>query len=94
MDNDWILTAEQFVWMLQHEKEIDIAYDAEQMQPLRDLMHSSEFKRVFGDMGFDEAYDRFEEMVMSDPLMSFRQGWKEMMQGKTIPYVSPKKDES
>ena len=59
MDN-WTLTAEQMTWMAQHHNQIEEAFTAADIEWLRHLADTTDFKRAFGDMGFDEAYDRYE----------------------------------
>ena len=58
-DDDWSLTGEQMLFMLKHHNEIEAAFNSDDMQSLRDLAATEEFKSVFEPMGFDEAYDRY-----------------------------------
>lgn len=66
MTDDWTLTDDQLTWMLQHQQEIDAAYLAEDMDWLRTLERTADYQRVFGDMNFDEAIDRWECMGDED----------------------------
>jgi predicted nucleic acid-binding Zn-ribbon protein len=59
-DDEWTLDVDQMVFMLQHHNAIEAAYDDENMEFLRDLADSDEYKSIFGDTSFDEAYDRYE----------------------------------
>ncbi len=61
-DNEtWALEGAQLAFMLQHRDRIESAYQADDMASLDALEASSEYKTLFGDMPWDEAYDRFEE---------------------------------
>lgn len=60
VDDDWSLSADQMIFMLQNHNLITDAFENDDMQTLRELAESAEFKQVFGEMGFDEAYDRYE----------------------------------
>ena len=61
--DDWILNADQMIFMLQHHNPIEAAYEDDRLEYLRELADSQEYKAVFGEMGFDEAYDRYECML-------------------------------
>jgi len=43
------------------------AYAAEDRVPLDELERSEEYKRLFGDMPWDEAFDRYEETWWKEP---------------------------
>jgi hypothetical protein len=58
--DDWTLTTDQMVFMLQYNNPIAEAYANENMDYLRQLETSAEYKTLFGAMSFDEAYDRYE----------------------------------
>jgi hypothetical protein len=58
---DWALQGKQLAFMLQHHDEIELAYAGEDMEALDKLESSTEYKALFGDMPWDEAYDRYEE---------------------------------
>jgi hypothetical protein len=60
--HDWILTADQMTFMLQHHNFIETAYSEDNLEVLRSLAASQEFKMIFGAMSWDEAYDRYETM--------------------------------
>lgn len=59
---DWTLTTDQMIFMLQHHNAVESAYRVDDMAFLRKLEASSQFKRLFGNMSWDEAYDGYEEM--------------------------------
>jgi len=59
-DDDWTLSPEQMLWLFQHHNEIEDGFHADDLEALRALADSDAFKRVFGEMGFDEAYDRYQ----------------------------------
>jgi hypothetical protein len=60
-DDSWALQGAQLAFMLQHHDEIETAYASEDMTFLDRLESSEEYRNLFGDMPWDEAYDRFEE---------------------------------
>jgi hypothetical protein len=60
-DDQWALEGAQLAFMLQHKDAIEAAYDADDMAALDVLEESDEYRMLFGDMVWDEAYDRFEE---------------------------------
>ena len=59
-NDDWSLTVEQRLFMMQHNNEIEIAFEEDDMQSLRTLAEGDIYLSLFGDMSFDEAYDRYE----------------------------------
>lgn len=59
-DDDWTLSVDQMVYMIQNHNLIEDAFDRDDMEALRTLVASQEFLMVFGEMSFDEAYDRYE----------------------------------
>jgi hypothetical protein len=61
--DDWSLSSDQMIFMLQHNNEIEAAYERDDLEFLRSLAASDEYKSVFGDMSFDEAYDRYETLL-------------------------------
>lgn len=61
--DDWTLNADQMIFMLQHHNPIEAAYKENQMDYLRELADSITYKVVFGNISFDEAYDRYECML-------------------------------
>ncbi|MEO8396499.1 MAG: hypothetical protein ABI700_26130 [Chloroflexota bacterium] len=61
--DDWTLNADQMIFMLQHHNLIEAAYEADDLEALRKLADSDEYKAIFGAMSFDEAYDRYEGML-------------------------------
>ena len=65
-NDEWILTNDQMIFMMHHNNMIVEAFETDDMQVLLDLQASQEFEAVFGDMSFDEAFDRYECMLDSD----------------------------
>src|SRR5690348_8665775 len=59
-DGNWALEGAQLELMLQHLDEIEAAYEADDLSRLDALIDSDEYRDLFGDMPWDEAYDRFE----------------------------------
>ena len=59
-DDEWTLTADQMIFMLQHHNAIEQAYTNDDDAYLEGLTASDEYRVLFGDMSFDEAYDRYE----------------------------------
>lgn len=58
---DWTLTPQQRAYMDQRKPFIENAYAANDMDFMRDLAASDEYKTLFGGMSWDEAYDRYED---------------------------------
>lgn len=65
-DDDWSLTTDQMVFMMQHHNAIEEAYQNDDMDYLRGIESSAEYRALFGGMSWDEAYDRYECMVEED----------------------------
>lgn len=63
----WALEGEQFNFMIRNHDAIMAAYAAEDRVPLDELERSEEYKRLFGDMPWDEAFDRYEETWWKEP---------------------------
>jgi len=61
-EDDFSLNAAPMVFMVNHENVIEQAYAAHDMAFLGQLAESDEYKELFGDMGWDQAYDRYECM--------------------------------
>lgn len=61
--DDWTLDADQMIFMLQHHNAIEAAYEKDDTAYLKRLANSDEYKAIFGDMSFDEAYDRYETVI-------------------------------
>ncbi|MBI5668674.1 MAG: hypothetical protein HZC41_11765 [Chloroflexi bacterium] len=61
--DEWMLTAEQMLFMLQNHNSIETAFAEDNLESLRQLAGSEEFLTLFGEMSFDEAYDRYETML-------------------------------
>ena len=58
--DEWTLTPRQMLFMMQHHNFIEAAFEQDNLNTLRELAQSDEFVTLFGDMSFDEAYDRYE----------------------------------
>jgi hypothetical protein len=54
------------LFMLQHHNAIESAYETEDIAFLRELADSPAYKAVFGSMGWDAAYDRYESTWWED----------------------------
>lgn len=63
VENDWMLNATQMLFMLQHHNPIETAYADDDMEFLRSLSKTEAYLVAFGDMPWDEAYDRYECML-------------------------------
>jgi hypothetical protein len=62
-DDDWSLTPEQMFFMFENHNDIEIAFEEGDMEALRTLAATEEFLSLFGEMSFDEAYDRYETVL-------------------------------
>ena len=60
-NDEWKLEAEQLAFMIQNHEAIESAYQNDDMAFLTALESSKAYQAVFGDMPWDEAYDRYEE---------------------------------
>ena len=58
--NEWTLNPHQMLFLMQNHNVIAAAYAEDNIEFLRQFADSDRFKDLFGDMGFDEAYDRYE----------------------------------
>ena len=63
---NWMLKPEQILFLMQNHNAIESARAADDLELLRTFAASEEFVALFGNMGFDEAYDRYETMLESD----------------------------
>jgi hypothetical protein len=61
--DDWTLNADQMLFMLQHHNPIEAAYVNDDLDFLRQLATSEAYIAAFGEMTWDEAYDRYECML-------------------------------
>jgi hypothetical protein len=61
--DDWSLTTDQMIFMLEHHNAIETADDEDDDTFFEQLINSIEFRALFGDMTFDEAFDRYETML-------------------------------
>ena len=59
----WTLNSEQMIFMLQHHNFVENAYAEDNMTVLRELEASETYKTAFGEMSWDEAYDRYESFL-------------------------------
>ncbi|MEO8609712.1 MAG: hypothetical protein ABI690_17600 [Chloroflexota bacterium] len=64
-ENDWTLTPEQILFLMQQHNVIETAFASDDLELLRTIAASKDFMSLFGDMGFDEAYDHYETMLES-----------------------------
>ena len=60
-DKNWALEGSHLAFMLQHRDEIEAAYEAGNLSLLDEIEASEEYRTLFDNMPWDEAYDRFEE---------------------------------
>ena len=58
--NEWTLSPQQMLFLMQNHNVLEKAYLDSDLDFLRQFAESKAFKDLFGDMGFDEAYDRYE----------------------------------
>ncbi len=63
VEDDWTLNAAQMIFMLQHHNPIETAYADDDVEFLRLLSKSEAYRAAFGDMPWDEPYDRYEHMT-------------------------------
>jgi hypothetical protein len=61
--DDWSLNANQMLFMLEHHNPIETAYASDDLDFLSELAKSNAYIAAFGDMSWDEAYDRYECML-------------------------------
>lgn len=64
--DDWSLNPDQMLFMLEHHNLIMDAYAKEDMESLRQLATTKEYQAIFGEMRFDEAFDRYESNLEGD----------------------------
>lgn len=73
MADDWTLTIEQQAWMEARHRKIYAAYmwlasrNEWNGRMLFAELKADGFKDVFGDMSWDEAYDRYEDAIEGEP---------------------------
>jgi len=63
-DNDWALEGDQFIFMFERHNAIMGAIERDDDDFLLGLADSEAFKKLFGSVGWDEAFDRYEAAVM------------------------------
>jgi len=64
--DDWSLNTDQMIFMLQHHNAIEDAYAKEDSDFICELTDSEAYKSLFGEMTFNEAYDRYESALEGD----------------------------
>jgi hypothetical protein len=64
-ENDWTLTPEQMLFLMQNHNAIESAFANDDLEALRTFASSEDYLTLFGNMGFDEAYDSYETMLES-----------------------------
>jgi hypothetical protein len=64
-EDDWTLNTDQMIFMLQYHNPVEAAYASDDVAYLRQLESSDEYKALFDQMSWDEAYDRYEESLMT-----------------------------
>ena len=62
-DNDWSLSPEQMLFLMQNHNLIERAFAENDIETLREFAASKAFVNLFDDMGFDEALDRYESTL-------------------------------
>lgn len=65
-DEEWALQGDQLAFMQKHHAIIEAAYASGDLGPLDALADSDEYRALFGEMSWDEAYDRYEETWWQD----------------------------
>lgn len=60
--DDWTLTAAQMAFMINVEAAAELAYQNDDNAFFDSIVETEEWKEIFGDMSWDAAYDRYEEM--------------------------------
>jgi hypothetical protein len=63
VEQEWVLSSDQMIFMLQYHNAVETAYADDDMEFLRQLAESDDYQTVFGAMSWDEAYDRYETMI-------------------------------
>jgi hypothetical protein len=70
------LTTPQLEFMMNHHETIERAYDLLRrgerqagLEAINALEDSDEYRHVFGEMGWDEAFDRYEDSPSYDPTL-------------------------
>ena len=62
-DVSWTLTTDQMIFMLENHNIIEAAYSTNDLAALRHLADSRRYKAVFGEISWDEAFDRYETAI-------------------------------
>jgi hypothetical protein len=94
---DLKLSAEQLAFMLKNHEQIEqaiIETKKGNYQPLDDLIASAEFQSLLGAMGWDDAYDRYQDMPEYDNTLTLQlneQLTRDIIAGKVqIPASKPR----
>jgi hypothetical protein len=58
--DEWTLSPQQMLFLMQNHNALEKAYADGDLDFLRQFAESKAFKDLFGNMSFDEAYDRYE----------------------------------
>jgi hypothetical protein len=64
MEDEFRLTAEQMVFMINVDAAAEIADQSDDYAFFDTLVASDEWKRIFGELSWDNAYDRYEIMIL------------------------------
>ena len=65
-DDDWTLTTAQMMFMMNHHNFIMAAYaEGGDLKSLNEIIDTDEYRTAFGNMSWDEAFDRYEDMPHS-----------------------------
>ena len=63
VQDDWTLTSNQMFFLIKRHNAIAAAYENDDMDFLDSIKTSEEYRTLFGDMPWDETYDRYECML-------------------------------
>jgi hypothetical protein len=64
--DDWTLTTDQMFFLMQRHNPILEAYTHDDMTYLDSIENSDEYRALFDNMSFDEAFDRYECTLEAD----------------------------
>ncbi len=62
-DDDFTLNAAQMQFMINAHNAAEAAYAAQDWAVIDEITASAEWRQLFGDMSWDQAYDRYETMM-------------------------------
>ena len=63
---EWEINSDQMLFMLQHNNDILLAFENDDMSYFKTLVSTVDYRKLFEDMSFDEAFDRYETMLEED----------------------------